>query len=123
MTKSKRVARRRQGTPSIMIKRDSRWIGAVLIALAVLPYLQTLRYDFVYFDDGPYVAQNPLVQPGLTWSSIAWAWTAMSVGNWHPLTWLSHMLDCQIFGLRPGWHHFVNALLHCANTALVFVIL
>ena len=122
--------RRRQGVPSIVIKRPasgntrvSRWICAALIVLAILPYLQTLRYEFVNFDDGTYVAQNPLVRQGLTWSNVAWAWTTMSAGNWHPVTWLSHMLDCQIFGLRPGWHHLVNALLHGANAALVFVVL
>ena len=104
-------------------KRVSRWICAALFVLAVLPYLQTLGYEFVNFDDGAYVAENPLVQQGLTSSNVAWAFTTMSAGNWHPLTWLSHMLDCQIFGVKPGWHHFVNALLHGANTALVFVVL
>jgi protein O-mannosyl-transferase len=106
-----------------MNQRASRWICAALVVLAVLPYLQTLRYEFIRFDDGVYVAENPLVQQGLTWSNVAWAFTTMSAGNWHPLTWLSHMLDCQIFGLRPGWHHLVNALLHGANTALLFVVL
>ena len=106
-----------------MNQRVSRWICAALVVLAVLPYLQTLRYEFIRFDDGVYVAENPLVQQGLTWSNAAWAFTTMSAGNWHPLTWLSHMLDCQIFGLRPGWHHLVNALLHGANTALLFVVL
>jgi Flp pilus assembly protein TadD len=130
MAKRKRVVRRRQGVPSSIIKRPtntnkrvSRWICVALVVLAVLPYLQTLGYEFVNFDDGPYVAENPLVQQGLTWSNVAWASTTMSVGNWHPLTWLSHMLDCQIFGSRPGWHHLVNALLHGANTALLFVVL
>ena len=110
-------------TPTNMNKRVSRWICAALVVLAVLPYLQTLGHEFVNFDDGAYVAENPLVQQGLTWSNVAWALTTMSAGNWHPLTWLSHMLDCQIFGLRPGWHHLVNALLHGANTALLFVVL
>ena len=128
MTKNKRVIRRGKVAPlsttdSRTNKRIARWICAALVVLAVLPYLQTLRYEFVRFDDGAYVAENPLVQQGLTWSNVAWALTTMSAGNWHPLTWLSHMLDCQIFGLRPGWHHLVNALLHGANTALVFVVL
>ena len=104
-------------------KRVSRWICAALFVLAVLPYLQTLDYEFVNFDDGAYVSENPLVHQGLTWSNVVWAWTTMSAGNWHPLTWLSHMLDCQLFGVRPGWHHLVNALLHGANTALLFVVL
>ena len=130
MTKRKRGVRRRGGAPSIARKRPtdvnqraSRWICAGLLLLAVLPYLQTFGYGFVNFDDGPYVAENPLVQQGLTWSSVAWAFTATSAGNWHPLTWLSHMLDCQLFGLRPGWHHLVNALLHGANTVLLFAVL
>jgi hypothetical protein len=104
-------------------KRVLRWICVALFVLAVLPYLQTLRYEFVNFDDEAYVAENPLVQQGLTWSNVAWAFTTMSAGNWHPLTWLSHMLDCQIFGLRPGWHHFVNALFHGMNTVMLFIVL
>src|SRR5436190_3056874 len=104
-------------------RRRSRWICAALIVLAVLPYLQTLRYEFVNLDDRIYLVENSLVQQGLTWSNVGWALTTMSAGNWHPLTWLSHMLDCQIFGLRPGWHHLVNALLHGTNTALLFVVL
>jgi protein O-mannosyl-transferase len=129
MTKRNRVVRRRKGVPSIIErpantnKRVKRWICATLAVLAVLPYLQTLRYGFVNFDDGTYVAENGLVQEGLTWSNLAWAWTTMSAGNWHPLTWLSHMLDCQIFGLRPGSHHLVNALFHGANTAVLFAVL
>ncbi len=130
MKKRKSVVRRRQGTlPEQLSALDdrnqpiSRWIAAALIVLAILPYLQTLSYEFVNFDDGAYVAENPLVHQGLTWSNLVWASTTMSAGNWHPLTWLSHMLDCQIFGVRPGWHHLVNALLHGANTVLLFVVL
>jgi len=129
MTKRKRVVRRQRlpGGRSTTVddphKPVARWICPALVVLAILPYLQTLRYDFVNFDDGVYVAENVLVQQGLTWSNMTWAFTTMSAGNWHPLTWLSHMLDCQIFGLRPGWHHLVNALLHGANTALLFVVL
>lgn len=129
MTKRKRVVRHRPTGPSIVTKRRpetdgrvARWICATLFVMAVLPYFQTLGYEFVNFDDGTYVAENPVVQQGLTWSSIAWAWTSLWAGNWHPLTWLSHMLDCQIFGLRPGWHHLVNGLLHALNAVLVFLV-
>ena len=107
-------------------RRPNKWLArlicAALVVVAVLPYLKTLRHEFILLDDGVYVAENSLVQHGLNWSNVGWALTTMSTGNWHPLTWLSHMLDCQVFGLRPGWHHLVNALLHGANTALVFVV-
>ena len=106
-----------------MNQRVSRWICAALVVLAILPYLQTLQYEFVDLDDVAFVTENSLVQQGLTWSNVAWAFTTTWTGNWHPLTWLSHMLDCQIFGLRPGWHHLGNALLHGANTGLLFVVL
>jgi tetratricopeptide (TPR) repeat protein len=130
MTKRKRVVSRRRGVPPIVSKRPTstnkrvaRRICVALVVLAVLPYLQTLGHEFVDFDDEEYVAKNLLVQQGLTWSNLAWAFSTTSISNWHPLTWLSHMLDCQVFGLRPGWHHLENALLHGANTALLFVVL
>jgi protein O-mannosyl-transferase len=104
-------------------KRVAWWICAALVALAVLPYLQTLSYEFVSLDDGEYVVANRVVQQGLTLSNVGWAFTTMTAGNWHPLTWLSHMVDCQVFGLQPGWHHLVNALFHGANTVLLFVVL
>lgn len=129
MRTRKGVVRRRREEPLIKTQRSTnigkrvgRWICVALVALAVLPYLQTLRYEFVNLDDGMYVAENPVVQQGLTWSNVTWAFTTLSTGNWHPLTWLSHMVDCQIFGLQPGWHHLENALLHGANTALLFVV-
>lgn len=131
MTKRKRVVRNRPttlGPPPgprfpIVNKQFLPWICLTLVVLAIVPYSQTALYGFVNFDDGAYVAENPLVQQGLTWSNVGWAWTTMTAGNWHPLTWMSHMLDCQIFGLQPGLHHLINALLHTANTVLVFVVL
>lgn len=129
MTKRKKGVHRRKGAQSITNKRPtdlsqrgSRWVCAGIVLLAVLPYLQTFGYGFVNFDDGFYVTENHQVQQGLTGSNVAWAFTSMS-GYWHPLTWLSHMSDCQLFGLQPGWHHLVSALLHGANTALLFVVL
>jgi tetratricopeptide (TPR) repeat protein len=130
MKRNKKAAQRRYGTiagRSAVVagpkQSISTWISVALIVLAVLPYLQVLRYDFVNFDDGAYVSENPLVQQGLTWDNIVWAFTTMSAGNWHPLTWISYMLVCQIFGVSPGAHHFVNALLHGVNTLLVFTVL
>src|SRR5436190_2375437 len=98
-------------------------LAAAVIVLAIVPYLPALGYGFVNFDDGTYVAENPVVRQGLTWSNINWAWTTMTAGNWHPVTWMSHMIDCQLFGLHPGWHHFENVLLHAANSGLIFFIL
>jgi len=97
---------------------------ALLLALATLViYLPVVRCDFVNFDDQVYVTENPHVQAGLTWASLRWAFTSFHGANWHPLTWLSHMLDCELFGLNPAAHHFVNALIHSVNAALLLVLL
>lgn len=84
---------------------------------------QTVRYGFVNYDDPAYVSENRQVQAGLNWSNVVWAFTHVHSHNWHPLTTLSHMLDCQLFGLRPGAQHFVNVLLHSASVILLFIFL
>jgi Flp pilus assembly protein TadD len=100
------------------------WITATVLALATLAlYWPVTGYDFVNFDDRGYVLANPHVQGGLTRESLCWALTAVEVGLWHPLTWVSHMLDCQWFGLNPGWHHLTSLLLHVANTVLLLAVL
>jgi tetratricopeptide (TPR) repeat protein len=97
---------------------------ALLLALATLAvYLPVVRNDFVNFDDGDYITKNPAVQAGWTWAGVKWAFTTSHAANWHPLTWLSHMTDCQFFQLNPAGHHFVNALIHALNSALVFLFL
>jgi len=94
------------------------------IAAAVLAiYGQTCLFDFVNLDDEGYVYGNPMVQSGFSPATIAWAFTNNAMSNWHPLTWLSHMLDVRLFGLRPGAHHFVNVLFHLANALLLFFVL
>ena len=85
-------------------------------------YWQVHNYDFVNFDDNNYVYDNRHVQSGLTLDSISWAFTTNHTANWHPLTWLSHMLDYQFFGLNPGRHHLTNLLFHIANTLLLFFV-
>jgi hypothetical protein len=96
--------------------------GFLLLAVAVV-FGQTARYDFIDFDDNEYVFQNTHVSRGLTVDGMVWVFTHRQVGNWHPLTGMSHMLDCQLFGLSPGKHHLINVLLHGAATILLFLLL
>jgi protein O-mannosyl-transferase len=92
-----------------------------LITLAV--FWPVARYGFVNYDDQPYVTENARVQAGLTRASVAWAFATFHASNWHPVTWLSHMVDCQLYGLKPGRHHFTSLLLHVANVLLLFGVL
>ena len=94
-----------------------------LVVATLAVYGQTLRHDFINYDDDKYVYQNPHVREGLTPESIGWALTAVWSSNWHPLTWLSHMLDCELFGLDAGYHHLVNVLLHILNSLLLYMVL
>ncbi|MDB6108356.1 MAG: repeat-containing protein, partial [Pedosphaera sp.] len=96
-------------------------LGLVLGTL--LAYGQVLFHDFTNFDDLDYVTANPHVQGGVTPGAVAWAFTSGYAGNWHPLTWISHMVDCQLWGLWPGGHHLTSLLLHLANTLLLFAVL
>ena len=89
-----------------------------LITLAV--FLQVHRFDFINFDDGDYVTGNRVVQRGTSKDGIVWAFRSTQFSNWHPLTWLSHMLDCQLFSLNAGGHHLASVLLHLINTGLLF---
>lgn len=91
-----------------------------LFVLAILPYFGIWNFDFVSLDDPQYITQNPQVQAGLTTDSIAWAWTTTTASNWHPISWLSHMLDVEIYGLNAGGHHVSSVLLHGFNTLLLF---
>jgi len=93
-----------------------------LVAATLLVYGQVRAYDFINFDDNVYVPGNPHVSGGLTRAGVAWAFSTVDYFYWQPLTWLSHMLDCQLFGLRAGWHHLTNVLLHIANSLLVFFV-
>jgi protein O-mannosyl-transferase len=94
-----------------------------LIIAVVLVFGQTISHDFINYDDDTYVYENPRVAHGLTVQGIAWAFTSNYACNWHPLTWLSHMLDCQLYGLAPWGHHLTNVLLHAATTILLFLVL
>lgn len=96
--------------------------GALIVTTALV-YAQVLHYEFVSWDDPQYITENPNVVAGLTWHGISWALTSGYAGNWHPLTWMSLMLDRQMYGLRAGGYHVSNLLLHVANALLLFGVL
>jgi tetratricopeptide (TPR) repeat protein len=102
---------------------DSVLASLFLIGITWAVFGQTLGHDFVNFDDRTYVYGNPDVISGITWNGIQWAFTHPHARNWHPLTTLSHMFDCQLFGLRAGGHHFTNVLLHTISVLLLFFLL
>lgn len=92
-----------------------------LITLAV--FAPALQHEFLAYDDGQYVTENPHVVGGLSWQGVNWAFRAFYASNWHPLTWLSHMVDCQLYHLRPAGHHLTSVLLHVGNSVLLFLVL
>jgi tetratricopeptide (TPR) repeat protein len=94
-------------------------LAAVTLAL----YWPITRHDFISLDDQQYITKNVHVQAGLTWPGIVWAFQSTDAANWHPLTWISHMADCQLYGLNPAGHHLTNILFHVANTLLLFLLL
>lgn len=97
---------------------------AILVALALAIYARTFRHDFVSIDTYTYITGNPVVLRGLTWDGVAWAFReTRHAANWHPLTWISHMVDVSLFGLRPAGHHAVNVAIHAANACLVYALL
>jgi tetratricopeptide (TPR) repeat protein len=106
----------RQGNPIALC--------VLLLALVVCVFLPSLRNGFVNYDDNLYVTDNFRVQAGLTWPGLVWSFAKLHGDGtyWHPLTWVSHMMDCQLYGLRPWGHHLTSLLLHAVNTLLVFLV-
>jgi tetratricopeptide (TPR) repeat protein len=104
---------------------ESKWllIHLVLTLAALVCFWPITRHGFISIDDDLYITENPQVVKGLTWAGFVWAFTSIEACNWHPLTWLSHMLDCQLYGLNPAGHHFTNLLFHTLNTLLLFLLL
>jgi protein O-mannosyl-transferase len=98
-------------------------LGLLLVVVTLALYNPVSRNGFVNFDDDRYVTDNPQVRAGIRWSTISWAFTSLDQANWHPLTWLSHALDCQLFRLNPAGHHYTSLLLHATNALLLFLIL
>jgi Flp pilus assembly protein TadD len=96
---------------------------AGLVAINLIAYASVRHFQFVEYDDSDYLFGNPNIAHGLSWESVRWALTTGHAANWHPLTWLSHMLDVQLFGMNPGPHHVVNVVLHTVSTLLLFGVL
>jgi len=96
---------------------------AALMALTFAVYLRAIVNPFINFDDQEYVYENTHVQEGLTAATIRWAFTTTDAVNWHPLTWLSHALDCQLYGLKPAGHHLTSIILHTLNVGLLFLMM
>ncbi|MEP5764304.1 MAG: tetratricopeptide repeat protein [Halieaceae bacterium] len=96
---------------------------AAQLVLLVLLYGQTAGFDYVYFDDSHYVLSNSHVRSGLSVANVQWAFSSLYMSNWHPLTWISHMLDTTFFGVDPGWAHLHNAALHGVVSLLLFAYL
>jgi hypothetical protein len=99
------------------------WVALALATLTMIVYAPVRHYGFVDLDDPQYVSENPFVAGGLTWSGVKWAFTSIHASYWLPLIWLSHMLDVQLYGLNGGGHHVTNAVLHIANSILLFALL
>ncbi len=95
----------------------------MLVAFTFVLFARVATHDFINYDDPDYVTNNPHVQQGITWETIQWAFTAVRPANWHPITWLSHLLDVQLFGLNPAGHHLVSVLFHALNAAVLFIAL
>ncbi|HEX4782977.1 MAG TPA: tetratricopeptide repeat protein [Candidatus Sulfotelmatobacter sp.] len=104
-------------------ERKPALVSAFLALATLFLYSPVRHHDFLAFDDAPYVTGNVHVNSGLTAKNAEWAFTAFYEANWHPLTWLSHMADCQLFGLQPGPPHLINVALHAANVVLLFWLL
>jgi len=94
-----------------------------LAAATLATFWPVVHHDFLDYDDPDYVSENSHLTAGLTWENVEWAFTTRYASNWHPLTWLSHITDVQLFGLNPGWHHLTNLLLHTANSLLLLLLL
>ena len=122
MSRRSRKPKRDQSPHHLAPRATILGVSIFLIAITWLVFGETLRHPFINLDDPEYVFENPKIITGLTSSGVLWAFTHFHGGNWHPLTSISHMLDCQFFGLQAGWHHFTNVLLHTVAVVLLFLV-
>jgi protein O-mannosyl-transferase len=104
-------------------RRKTAYVASLLALITVLLYWRTAGFEFMVVDDHQYVFQNAMVMKGISWAGIKWAFTTLHAANWHPLTWISHMLDCSLYGLFAGGHHLTSVFFHTANAVLLFLVL
>lgn len=98
------------------------YIVFLLVILLCTIYGQLAGYQFISFDDYGYVINNPYVNSGLQIENIKWAFTKLHASNWHPVTWISHMVDCHLSGVNPRSHHLTNLFFHILNTLLIYFV-
>ncbi|MEI9972489.1 MAG: hypothetical protein WDO73_10810 [Ignavibacteriota bacterium] len=103
--------------------RWSLWVPVLLLFATLVLYLPVRHFSFLNYDDPEYVTSNLHIRDGLTASGVTWAFRSLESANWFPLTWISYMVEVQLFGLQPGVLHFTNVILHAASAALLFTIL
>ncbi len=108
------------GTPFKI--RPEIWVCLFLVVVTLTAYFPVRHYEFINFDDDAYITDNPYVRKGFTWQGVVWAFGFTDIDYWFPLTWLSHMLDCHLYGLNPGMHHSTNLIFHIANSLLLFLV-
>lgn len=111
------------GMESGIMRRNRIAIMLFLFLLTLVVYSQAVHFVFLNYDDPQYVTHNPQVTSGLNWQSVRWAFTTTHAANWHPLTWLSHMMDVDLYGLQPYGHHLSSIILHAVNGVLLFLLL
>ena len=122
--KNRRPIPAKKNAPRASHRTPILWFSLILIIATLIAYQPLHHKEFIdEYDTDDYVTENPHVNQGLTVESIKWAFTQEHAANYHPLTWLSHMLDCQLFQLNPLGHHLVNLLFHLLNTLLLFWVL
>src|ERR1700730_10807390 len=108
---------------SLSAQKRTLLLCLLLIAVVFVFYSPVTHNGFVNYDDDQYIMNNPHVRAGVTWETVKWAFTTYDQANWAPLSWLSHALDCELFGLNPAGHHLVSVLIHAANAVLLFLLL
>jgi hypothetical protein len=112
-----------KGVSRYRVSRNQWILCGLLMVSTFAVYFRATTNPFVNYDDQDYVVDNPQVQQGLTGATVRWAFTTTDAHNWHPLTWLSHALDCELFGLKPAGHHASSILLHTLNAGILFLLL